>query len=193
MPLQDGGKVYVLFNTDESQSSRSLVVSHAAKRSGVPNGTPLRSVPDYKLTIAKKRPALLWFDGKGTLRAIEAQGEVTIGKRRIVMDETNGILLTLDGEDVRRSRAMVLMPLKPGKVNLMSEAVWRKAVVEVGEVRGGAWRTYETMPLTKQGKEIQVNVSEEQVYSLLLLCEAHDAARWRKAVERAMNEPASLP
>jgi len=179
VPLQDGGRVYVLFNTDQNHPTRQVTLTDGK--------------PSITLTIARNHPALLWFDGRGALRAIEAQGEVISEVGFRMSDFTNGILLTLDGEEVRRSRAMVLMPLKPGKVNLTSEAAWRQAVVEVGEVRGGVWRTFETVSVTKQGKEIQVNVMEDQVYSLLLLCEANDAPRWRQAMERAMNEPTSLP
>ncbi|MDW8366189.1 MAG: hypothetical protein RMK49_10125 [Abditibacteriales bacterium] len=78
-------------------------------------------------------------------------------------------------------------------MHLTSEAAWRKAVVEVGEVRGGAWRTFETVGVKRQGQEVQVKVTDDQVCSLLLLCEAHDAPRWRRAVERAMNAPRARP
>lgn len=179
LPLRDGGQVYVLFNTDDTQPARTVTLTDCQ--------------PPITLTVAGQRPALLWFDGKGALRAVETQGECRAGKDVILSDNTRGIVLTLDGEDIRRSRAVVLMPLQPGSVRINQTAAWRGGVVATGEVRDGEWRSYEFAPPAATPDGCTVNVTAEQVFSLLLACESAEVARWTQAIERAMNDPASLP
>ena len=42
-------------------------------------------------------------------------------------------------------------------------------------------------------QSLRINVSQDQVFSLLLVTESPSAPKWCKAVERALNDPASLP
>lgn len=179
LPLRDGGLVYVLFNADASQPSRKVTLTDCR--------------PPVTLTVARQRPALLWFDGRGALRAVETQGRCEAGGRLVVEDTTRGMLLSLDGKDLRQARAVLLMPLEPGTVRLQSGARWRSPTLETGEIQGGAWRTFEEASVAPTGGEVVVAVAADQVFSLLLLCEPADAPRWRRSLERAMTEPASLP
>jgi hypothetical protein len=178
-PMRDGGQVWVLFNSDESQPARAVTLT------------------DFKspvtVTVARRRPALLWFDGNGALRAVEAQGDCAVGEARVASDETRGILLALEGRDVRQSRALVLMPQQPGQVRFQSSVAWKVPVVETGEFQDGAWEVLETTPLNVGAREVVVEVRPEQIFSLLLVCERGDAPRWRKALERTMTDPSSLP
>ena len=179
VPLQDGGKVYILFNTDESQPTRTVTLTDCK--------------PAVTLTVARKRPALLWFDGKGALRAVEAQGESRAGSNLVLTDETRGFALTLDGQDIRRSRALLLMPLQTGTIRVSQTRLWQGGVVATGEIRDGEWRSCESAPLTSAQNEWTVNVSDDQVFSLLLVCGSAEMNRYIQAVERAMDDPASLP
>jgi len=179
LPLRDGGLVYVLFNADASQPSRKVTLTDCR--------------PPVTLTVARQRPALLWFDGRGALRAVETQGRCEAGGRLVVEDTTRGMVLSLDGKDLRQARAVLLMPLEPGIVRLQSGARWRSPILETGEIQGGAWRTFEEASVAPTDGEVGVAVAADQAFSLLLLCEPADAPRWRQSLERAMTEPASLP
>ena len=178
-PLQDGGQVYVLFNTDETRSARTVTLRDCC--------------PPVTLAIARKRPALLWFDGKGALRAVESQGQYRVGSDHLLTDETRGIVLTLDGQDVRRSRALLLMPLQPGTVRVNQTQPWRSGVVTTGEIRDGEWWSYESTPLNFSSNEWTVKVSSDQAFSLLLVCESTEVNRWTQAIERTITDPVSLP
>jgi hypothetical protein len=179
LPLTDGGHVCVLFNTDESQPARHVTLTDYA--------SPMT------LTVARKRPALVWFDGRGALRAVETQGGCRVGNDSLLTDETRGIVLSLDGQDLRRSRALLLMPLQPGTIRLSQEQPWHAGVVATGEIRDGEWWSYESAPVTSARSEWAVQVSADQVFSLLLVCESPEVTRWTQAVERAMNDAGSLP
>jgi hypothetical protein len=144
------------------------------------------------LPVASKRPGLVWFDGHGALRAVEAQGGCSFGDKTVLHDETGGIVLSLDQRDLRRSRAVLLMPLRPGSIRLSTDREWHKAVVLTGDIHEGKWRSCETVPAGKTDAGLVVNVSPDQVFSLLLFTESSGALKWGKAIERAMADPASL-
>jgi hypothetical protein len=177
--LRDGGQVEVLFNADESQGSRSVSLTDHH--------------PPATLTVAPQRPALMWFNGRGALRAVETQGACRIGNERVVEDTTDGIVLSLDGHDLRKSKALLFMPLKAGTVRLRSTAEWRLPILETGEIQAGSWRTYEIRSAVPDGEALTVNVTPDQAFGLLLLGEQAEIPRWRRAVERAICDPASLP
>jgi len=179
VPMQDGGQVYVLFNTDDSQPAKTVTLTDCR--------------PPITLSVASKRPGLVWFDGRGALRAVETQGGCSLGDRTVLQDETGGMVLSLDQQDLRRSRAVLLMPLRPGSIRLSTDREWHKATVVTGDIHEGKWRSCETAPAVKTEAGLVVNVSPDQALSLLLVTESGGARKWCKAIERAMNDPASLP
>ena len=179
LPLQDGGRVYVLLNTDESQPARLLTLTDCQ--------------PSVTLTVARRRPALLWFDGRNALRAVEAKGDCRVSGDLVVANSTRGIVMALDGQDVRRSRALLLLPLQPGTVRWPSNGLWRDGVVVTGEIQDGAWRTCETAPLPATAGGMAVEVNPDQAVSLLLVCESSQTRRWTQTIARAMADPAALP
>jgi hypothetical protein len=179
VPLEDGGHVAVLFNTDESQPVRTMTL------------TDYR--PPVTLTVARKRPALLWWDGKGSLRAVEAQGDCRIGDKHVLSDSTRGIVLALDRLDLRRSRAVLLMPLDPGTMQVSQTPLKQRGVVTTGEIHDGKWRSYESSQVLPNDNAWKVNVSADQALSLLLVCEPPALRRWTTTIERLMTDPAALP
>lgn len=179
VPLADGGHVWVVFNTDEMQPARTVTLTDGP--------VPLT------LTVARKRPALAWFDGRGALRAVETQGACRMGDEEVLTDRTQGIVMTLDAQDLLRSRAVLLMPLQPGRTWLRHTQPWQGGVIATGEIREGEWWSYESAPLSFASNGLAVNVSPDQVFSLLLVCESAAVDHWARAVERAFSDPASLP
>lgn len=179
VPLRDGGKVWIVGNFDERATRRTVALQADNHR--------------LTLTVARRRPALAWWDGAGNLRAIESQGQCTVDGEWVVQDGTSGAVLTLDGRDIRRSRAMVWMPLQPGSIRWQSDIRWNMPVVETGEIREGTWQTGETQAVDRSPGELGFAVSADQAFSWLLVCDREVLSRWRKALERAMTAPQSLP
>lgn len=179
LPLVDGGTVWICFNQDESLPCRTVTVEH--------------QLQPVTVTVAQHRPALLWFDGKGALRAVEAQGSCSVGNERVSSDATGGALLTLDARDLRQSRAVLLMPLRSGKVSWTSTADARDMVVETGDISDGKWRPLASQPISRTQDSFAFEVTPDQSLSLLLVCEKEDLNHWRAAIGNAMTNPASLP
>jgi len=175
VPLQDGGRVMVFFNADETAPHRTI--THGEGDAAV------------TLTIRRQRPALLWLGKDNHLRAAEVQGELRIGGRVRLADDTEGIVLSLDGRDLGESTALVLMPLRPGRVTLATRARWQDAVVEVGEVRRGRWNGFERRAPRQTPGRVSVDVGHEQVYSVLLVCNRSQLPRWRDAMRQVMLKP----
>ena len=190
LPLQDGGLVYVLFNTDESAPIQRVTLKDCQ--------------PPVTLDIARKRPALLWFDGKRVLRAVESQGQCTVGGNQILTDNTGGIVLALDDERLDSSKELLLMPLQPGSITLHLSNAWKTPTLTTGEIRNGKWKTFETRLLnsidpnnvgTRSTGHLQtfpplapgvINVGTDQVFSLLILHEGK-SARWQKSIDQSIN------
>jgi len=175
VPLDDGGAVWVLMNGDDEAASRTVTL------------TGLR--PSPTLEVQRRRPALLWSDKAGALRAVEVQGELRIDKARVVADTTQGILLSLDGADVRHSKALLAMPLRHGTVRWKTHSHWRGAVVEPGEVQGGRWRTFARRPLERESGEAVLAIEADDAFVWFLVCEESTAAGWREYVGRTLRNP----
>jgi hypothetical protein len=179
VPLRDKGNVYVLFNTDESPAARTVTLAEPR--------TPVT------LTLARHRPGLVWIDPAGAVRAVETQGACSIDGDPLLTDGTAGAVLTLDGQDVRRSRALLLMPLQPGQVRWPTTSDWRQPLVETGDFDDGRWRALEQDQVAPSRGLWQVEVSADQALSLLLVGEKPELAHWHNALGRAICDPASLP
>jgi len=178
VPMQDGGQVYVLFNTADTQPARTITLRDCH--------------PPVALSVAPQRPGLLWFDGRGALRAVEAHGACSVGGKTVLQDNTGGMVLSLDRRDLRHSRALLLMPIRPGTIRLASDHPWRNAIVQTGDIHDGKWRQCETTPAENFSDDLLVQVSPDQALNLLVVNEPQSARKWCKAIERAMNDPASL-
>jgi len=179
VPLEDGGAVWIVANRDPSQAARSVTLT----------GTP---VP-VTLGLAGPRPGLVWFDGSGALRAVETRGECRVAGERTVRDETGGVVLSLDEEGVHRSRAVLLMPVEPGRIEWSTRAPWAHPRVETGDFENGKWRIGATAKINVGEGQVHVDVAEDQALSLLLVCEESALLHWRRILEQAITCPETLP
>ena len=177
VPLVDRGQVVVFFNADEEAPQRTV-------RWRGPHGT-------LTFGIRRQRPALVWYDGNGQLRAAEVQGDLRCDDRLILSDGTDGIVFALDRRDLRDSTAILLMPLRAGRIVLNGRAGLQNAAVEVGEVREGHWCAFELRPPRETPEGLLVDVGDDHAFSLLLLCERSKLPEWRQTVRQAMLDPAA--
>jgi len=98
-------------------------------------------------------------------------------------------LLALDRADLRRSDAIVLASYEPGECVLTGRGgPW---TVLIGDFRGGAWRTYETIAITEG--PAAVSLDADRASCLVLFCRPGQEAHWKHELERALIHPEQLP
>ena len=133
------------------------------------------------------------MDGHGALRAVETQGACYRGNQKLLEDQTGGALLALDRRDIQESRAVLLMPLRPGTIQLSSMRKWRQPMLATGEIQDAKWRNYESSAAKESAHGLSVQVTSDQAFSLLLLTESSETRKWCRGIEEAIADPASLP
>ncbi|NLC56783.1 MAG: hypothetical protein GX774_08115 [Armatimonadetes bacterium] len=184
VPLKDGGSVYVLFNADESKPEREVTL---AIRPPQPGGL---GEPPSGLTcvLSKQRPGLVWIDGAGRLRAVEAGRRVSSGDQVLLECLGQTILFSADGQDLRESRAVVVLPLAAGSAQVAAGGVSGTPAAEVGEVCEGRWRRYEGLPVRLSGGLAALRVPGEAAGSILLVGSARHLPAARKQVQTLMTQ-----
>jgi hypothetical protein len=179
VPVQDNGSVYVLFNTETNSPPKAITLTD--------------HTPPVTLSIAPNRPALLWFDGHHHLRAAEVQTECRVGAAPVVQDQTGGIVLSVDGKDLRHSGALLVMPLRPGPVRIVTGRRWHAPTVFTGSLRNGQWWNHDSTPLPLTPSSLDLEVSPDQVFSLLLITEPDQLAHWSDSIARSFTAPPHTP
>ena len=148
-----------------------------------PGGTRVR------LTTADSWPALLHLADDGRILATSAAGEMRVAGETLASGRGLHALLALDRADLRRSDAIVLAPYEPGECVLKGRGgPW---TVLIGDFRGGAWRTYESLVITEG--PAAVSLDADRATCLVLICRPGQEERWTHAMERAMLHPDQLP
>jgi hypothetical protein len=156
LPTREGGRAYVLYNFSDA--------SQAVTLTDLPQ--PLT------LTLRRHAPGFVHLGPDGALRALEAQGPVMVGEQRVLATEAHVMLRTLDGLDLRRSAAVVVMALEPGQVRLATQRPWKALRAEVGEVAGGRWRAGERFALPVERGEAAFPVDPDRARAIFVLAEA---------------------
>jgi len=124
-----GDDLYVAHNPTREQKSFSF-------------GGPHR----ISLTLPPWKPGLALVGPDGDLRAVEGSGEVTVDGEVIVSGDAHAMIVALDGADLRRAEGLLIMPLTSGRLRLSRAEPSDELVVEVGELRDGAWTRLAELP-----------------------------------------------
>jgi hypothetical protein len=106
LPLEDGGVAWVVLNTGSDHAT----VTWAGPA-------------PVTLNLGARRTGFAAFDGRGSLRALEAQGEARVADTPVVTGDGHWMLLAEGPDaDLRRPTACLLMALTPGTYVLPSLA-----------------------------------------------------------------------
>ena len=173
LPLADGGSFYAFVNLDDQDVTLTL------------NEGP---VP-VALAIQKQRPAALWFDGKGQLRGVEAQGKVVVNGAPLLVDGVGGIVFSANEKGVGESDELVLLPLQAGEWALHTQAFGNAMNATVGEVKGSRWSRYESLALVA-GEDVQhLTVDALNAQRMILLSRPEGVEALEAKVTKMMTDP----
>jgi len=96
---------------------------------------------------------------------------------------------SLDGQDVRSSTQLCVLPLTEGTVRLDTRAEWSKPVALVGEVRGGEWVEYERIEAPVRGGSIRLEIDQDRCFSIILVAEESQVKACTTRLVRSLREP----
>ncbi|MFQ6096084.1 MAG: beta-galactosidase [Armatimonadota bacterium] len=148
LPTRDGGQVWVLYNNNPEKSLDVTIRTLGGK---------------VALHLASKRPGFIGINGSGSVVAVEAQGDVTLGGRSIASADGHFMALTLDGASLMSSKQVLAVGFDECSLRV---APARRALT-VGQIVGGRWRTYETVKAVGAGEPVAVDADRR--LSLMLL------------------------
>jgi hypothetical protein len=129
-------------------------------------------------------PAMAAVTADGRLVAAFSDGRAEAHGSMVLDGSGLKGLLSLDGQDVRQSKALLVAPWESGSVTLPGTA---ERLAIVGDFREGRWTCFEQLPLT--GGPARLTVDADRATCMILVCPAADAPRWQQQLTAAMLHP----
>jgi hypothetical protein len=174
VPTVDEGEAWVVF--DLSGNRREVRFGSAEREIG--------------MTLRGSFPGFVHMGVDGRVLALECGGEFRTRVGTILQSEMPAAVVSLGEEDVRMSRALAFVPFSRGRVKFRSERTWRNPILQVGEVRNGAWRPLETKSL-RPGREgeLMFQVRRLQEMEMILLCEDGEEGKAGDRVAQRLTKP----
>ncbi len=169
------GRVHVVFNTRKERGPAAVELPTAAGR--------------VSLAVRGRWPALAAATDDGRVFVVNAYGRAAVDGRLLMSGSGQHALLSLDGLDLRQSRAMLIGPFDVGRVELPPRPGTYAAVV--GEFRGGRWTGLERI-LLPPGRLV-IPIDADRATCMILVCERGSEARWAERLTLAMTRPERLP
>lgn len=170
------GTVHAVFNCRTDQGQQEVVIPTAAGR--------------LTLKTRNRWPALAAVTDDGKIVAVNAFGEASIGKDPLLRGEGMKALLSLDGQDLRQSRAVLITPFQRGTLIMPSSSTTNDAGgVHVLDFSGGQWKEYENLSIDP--RNAMVELDSDRATCVLVLDRGLNG-RWREHLKQAMLGPTSI-
>ncbi len=161
------------------------VVYDCRKADGVADVALSTAAGAVRLGVRNRYPALIAVTDEGRIVAVNAHGSAAVREEVVMAGAGLKALLSLDGEDLRRSKAMLVAPFEPGSLTLPSQEGDRTAVF--GEFRDGQWTALERAIVGATGRPLDIDA--DRATCLILLCERGLEAKWSQELTRALLHP----
>jgi hypothetical protein len=124
---------------------------------------------DGQLTIAAESTGLLAVDGRGQVTSVECTGRSTSNGVPITSGNAHVMLGSLDGQGIRHSQHLILLPITPGTLKIHTEAKWKDPIAQIGQYAGSKWETLKTIPLEIQSGTLTIELDDDAARSILIL------------------------
>ena len=124
---------------------------------------------DGQLTIAAKSTGLLAVDGRGQVTSVECTGRSASNGAPITSGNAHVMLGSLDGQDIRHSQHLILLPITPGTLEIHTEARWKDPIAQIGQYAGSKWETLKTISLEIQSGTLAIKLDDDAARSIVIL------------------------
>jgi hypothetical protein len=140
------------------------------------------------LRVRNAYPALAAVTEDGQVVSVSADGVAGVVGEPIMSGAGLRAMISLDGQDLRSSRAILTAPFDTGRLELPARDAELTAVV--GEFQDGEWTELERLQIDASRPIIDIDA--DRATGLILLCEPSAEQRWVKHLNRAMQRPQEL-
>lgn len=164
------GNVHVIYNCRKTQGFADVTIPTEGG--------------NVHLSARNRYPALIAVSDQRKVVAVEADGRATTDAGAIMTGAGQKALLSLDGEDLATSKAILVAPFEAGTLAMPLHAQTLAAVV--GDFRDGRWITLERAEV-KPKKALPIDA--DRATCLILLCTPGSEARWGDTLTQAMLRP----
>jgi hypothetical protein len=140
---------------------------------------------DVRLEVRPGGPALVSVTDAGRIVLLNTHGSASVAGESICGGTGQRMLLSLDGADLRASRAMLVLPIEAGEVVLPARP--GEFTAFVGDFAGGEWKVAETLPLT--GAAWRLPLDEDRATMIVLICPTSELAQWTSQLNVLLQSP----
>ena len=138
-----------------------------------------------RLNLRPGGPALVSVTDAGRVVLVNTHGQASVAGDAICGGAGQRMLLSLDGEDLRTSRAMLILPIESGEVAWPSRPGDYSAFV--GDFAGGEWTIAETLPLA--GSDWHLSLDEDRATMMVLVCPTSERTTWTAHLNTLLQNP----
>ncbi len=170
VPCEDGTQVYCLYNTDTEHEHTLAFEAEGHK---------------LEFELAPLHPALAAFK-EGRLVALETKGEVKLDSRLLAKGDGYCAYLALDGEDLRESEQLLILPFSSGEVKL-ERSNSTACSLAAGERVDGRFKVYLSKALPPG--DLHLHVDEDLATCLLVVAPEALQPEAQRAVEALFPSP----
>ena len=165
------GQAHVVYNTKREEGKQSVELRTAAGAT--------------QLGTRNRWPAMVVSTDEGSVVALTACGRASVDGDVIMDGQGQTALLSLDGLDLRHSRALLFAPFETGVAALPKRDGLFVAIF--GEFVDGAWKNYESMALAQGPWRIELD--EDRATTLILICPVEEQSRWERQLTNMLCRP----
>jgi hypothetical protein len=168
------GKIHIVYNTRMENGHQRVRLTTTAG--------------EVTFDVRDRGPAFVAVTDDGRVVAANAYGEASVGDDKLLSGRGLKAALTLDGCDLRESRAILIGPFQTGTLEVAQRVSGWLACL--GEFRGGRWVTLEEIQLDHRAGGLVID--EDRATCMILLCHPDMRERCVDALSTAMMHPERL-
>lgn len=178
VPAQDRREIAVLVNHSDVEEVRAFAVPTAAG--------------SVELTLKPMLSGAVVVNKDKGVEAVESSADVRIDDELAIASDAHFMAIALDEHALDRSSALLLLPMGEGTLRLARASRWQSPAVLAGEVKSGAWKQQEKFRPQVSDGLLEVPVTAQRAFSMLIVCETGSERQAVDQVERTVTEPWSL-
>jgi hypothetical protein len=173
------GAAWVLFSQRQGQEDSETTVQTAAG--------------PIALGMRSGYPAIAGVDSDGRVTVLGGTGACRVGTDRILTSPGLATAIALDGNDLRRSAAVLILPFCADPVTLTASArPWQQPLVLLGDVHDGRFRVLEELQETA-GTQVVLSFAADRSTLVAVVCEAGERDRWVSVLDTLIDHPEQTP